>query len=68
MREHTSKVMESLRENPLVAVPQVLKRLREKDKEWREIREEFNLIWRDQIEKNYLKSLDHQATTFKVFI
>lgn len=63
--EHATKVMESLRENPLVAVPQVLKRLREKDVEWRAVREEFNVIWREQIDKNYLKSLDHQAATFK---
>ena len=54
-----------MRENPLVAVPQVLKRLREKDTEWRQIREEFNVVWQDQIDKNYLKSLDHQAIQFK---
>lgn len=64
-REHATKVLEGLRENPVVAVPQVLKRLREKDTEWRSVREEFNSIWRDQIDKNYLKSLDHQAITFK---
>lgn len=54
-----------MRENPLVSVPQVLKRLREKDTEWRQIREEFNVVWQDQIDKNYLKSLDHQAIQFK---
>lgn len=55
-----------LKENPLVAVPTILKRLREKDVEWRGTRKEFNVIWRDQVEKNYLKSLDHQSLTFKV--
>jgi histone deacetylase complex regulatory component SIN3 len=36
-----------------------------KDAEWKNIRDEYNAIWRDQVEKNYLKSLDHQALTFK---
>jgi len=64
--EHATKTLEGMRENPLVAVPIVLKRLKEKDVEWRNIRKEFNAIWQDQIDKNYLKSLDHQATHFKV--
>jgi histone deacetylase complex regulatory component SIN3 len=39
--------------------------MRGKDAEWKNIRDEYNVIWRDQVEKNYLKSLDHQARTFK---
>uniref|UniRef100_A0A915EHM3 Histone deacetylase interacting domain-containing protein n=1 Tax=Ditylenchus dipsaci TaxID=166011 RepID=A0A915EHM3_9BILA len=61
--EHATKVLEGLRENPVIAVAQVLKRLREKDAEWRSIREEFNLIWRDQIDKNYLKTIIQQLET-----
>ena len=39
--------------------------MKEKDIEWQGVRDEYNVIWRDQVEKNYLKSLDHQALTFK---
>lgn len=64
--EHANKVLEGLQKNPMAVVPQVLQRLREKDIEWREAQEAFNRIWREQTEKNYLKSLDHQASVFKV--
>lgn len=48
-----------------MAVPLVLKRLKAKEEEWRESQRQFNKIWRDQNEKYYLKSLDHQGITFK---
>lgn len=35
------------------------------DEEWREAQKGFNKIWREQNEKYYLKSLDHQGITFK---
>uniref|UniRef100_H2YZP6 Paired amphipathic helix protein Sin3a n=1 Tax=Ciona savignyi TaxID=51511 RepID=H2YZP6_CIOSA len=58
-------VIEGLKKNPAVAVPLVLKRLKMKDDEWREAQHAFNKIWRNQSEKYYLKSLDHQGITFK---
>lgn len=36
-----------------------------KDEEWREAQKGFNKIWREQNEKYYLKSLDHQGINFK---
>ena len=36
-----------------------------KDDEWREAQHSFNKVWRNQNEKYYLKSLDHQGITFK---
>lgn len=36
-----------------------------KDEEWREAQKQFNKSWRDQLEKYYLKSLDHQGINFK---
>lgn len=36
-----------------------------KEDEWREAQRGFNKIWRDQNEKYYLKSLDHQGINFK---
>ena len=40
-------------------------RLKAKEDEWREAQRGFNKIWRDQNEKYYLKSLDHQGINFK---
>lgn len=40
-------------------------RLKAKEEEWREAQQGFNKIWREQYEKAYLKSLDHQAVNFK---
>ena len=48
-----------------VAVPLVLRRLKSKDEEWREVQKNFNKTWREQNEKYYLKSLDHQSLLFK---
>lgn len=46
-------------------VPVVLRRLLSKEEEWREQQRIFNKHWRELNEKCYLKSLDHQAVTFK---
>ncbi|KAM9409739.1 paired amphipathic helix protein Sin3a-like isoform 2-T3 [Pholidichthys leucotaenia] len=58
-------IIDGLKRNPAVAVPIVLKRLKIKDEEWREAQRGFNKIWREQNEKYYLKSLDHQGINFK---
>lgn len=58
-------IIEGLKKNPAAAVPVVLKRLKTKEEEWREAQKGFNKIWREQNEKFYLKSLDHQGMNFK---
>ena len=40
-------------------------RLKTKDEEWREAQKQFNKMWKEQNEKFYLKSLDHQCANFK---
>ncbi|KAK2087615.1 Paired amphipathic helix protein Sin3b [Saguinus oedipus] len=45
--------------------PATLALLKAKEEEWREAQQGFNKIWREQYEKAYLKSLDHQAVNFK---
>ncbi|MBN3296453.1 SIN3B protein, partial [Amia calva] len=59
------EIIEGLKKNPATAVPVVLKRLKAKEEEWREAQQGFNKIWREQYEKAYLKSLDHQGVNFK---
>ncbi|XP_041967462.1 paired amphipathic helix protein Sin3b [Alosa sapidissima] len=59
------EIIEGLKRSPATAVPVVLKRLKAKEDEWREAQQGFNKIWREQYEKAYLKSLDHQGVNFK---
>uniref|UniRef100_A0A915INU6 Histone deacetylase interacting domain-containing protein n=1 Tax=Romanomermis culicivorax TaxID=13658 RepID=A0A915INU6_ROMCU len=58
-------IIEGLTKNPYVAVPVILERLKSKEKEWREAQKSFNKLWREQNEKHYWKSLDHQGINFK---
>ena len=63
--DKSADIIDGLKRNPVVAVPLVLRRLKAKDTEWREVQKQFNKVWRDQNEKYYLKSLDHQGMIFK---
>ena len=51
--------------NPSVSVPVVLRRLKEKDIQWRRARMDMNRLWRSVGERNYHRSLDHRSTHFK---
>lgn len=59
------KVIEALHENPAVAVPIVLRRLKQKDEEWKRAHREWNKVWRETEQKVFYKSLDHIGLTFK---
>ncbi|ORX62697.1 hypothetical protein DM01DRAFT_1003788 [Hesseltinella vesiculosa] len=59
------EVIELLHNNPAQSVPIVLKRLKQKDDEWKRAQREWNKIWREVEAKNYLKALDYQGITFK---
>ncbi|XP_074602037.1 SIN3 transcription regulator family member A [Brevipalpus obovatus] len=63
--DKASEIIEGLKKNPSVAVPLVLRRLKAKEEEWKEAQKQFNKVWREQSEKYYLKSLDHQGISFK---
>lgn len=63
--DKAADIIDGLKKNPSVAVPVVLRRLKSKEEEWREAQKGFNKIWREQNEKYYLKSLDHQGINFK---
>ncbi|KAK4884156.1 hypothetical protein RN001_000427 [Aquatica leii] len=58
-------IIDGLKRNPAIAVPVILRRLKAKEEEWREAQKGFNKIWKEQNEKYYLKSLDHQGINFK---
>ncbi|KAL1429739.1 hypothetical protein MTO96_034692 [Rhipicephalus appendiculatus] len=63
--DEATDIIESLKRNPIVAVPLVLRRLKAKDEEWCDIEKGLSKLWREQMQKYYLKSLDHQGVTFK---
>ncbi|CEP63391.1 transcriptional regulator SIN3 LALA0_S08e01376g [Lachancea lanzarotensis] len=59
------EIIDALHENPSVSVPIVLKRLKQKDEEWRRAQREWNKVWRELEQKVFYKSLDHLGLTFK---
>ncbi|KAK0505793.1 histone deacetylase complex, SIN3 component [Armillaria luteobubalina] len=64
-RDNGLEIMRALQENPGVAVPVVLTRLKLKDEEWRRAQREWSRTWREVDSKNFYKSLDHQGISFK---
>ncbi|KAJ2028516.1 hypothetical protein IWW57_002114, partial [Coemansia sp. S610] len=61
----TMEIIKAMHTHPSVAVPVVLKRLKQKDEEWRRQRREYAKVWRENDAKNYYRALDHQGLTFK---
>lgn len=64
-KERGFEIIDALHEHPAIAVPVVLKRLKQKDEEWRRAQREWNKVWRELEQKVYFKSLDHLGLTFK---
>lgn len=63
--EHGGEILELLRKNPAGTIPVVLRRLKQKDIEWRKAREELNKSWFKTMEANFDKSFDHRSFYFK---
>ncbi|KAI8337219.1 hypothetical protein BC941DRAFT_352947 [Chlamydoabsidia padenii] len=59
------QVIGLLHSSPAQTVPIVLRRLKQKDDEWKRAQREWNKIWREVEAKNYFKALDYQGITFK---
>ncbi|CAG8490875.1 5872_t:CDS:10 [Ambispora leptoticha] len=60
-----NEVLDAVHQNPAMAVPVVLRRLKQKHEMWRKAHINWNKIWREINYKNYYKSLDFQGNTFK---
>jgi len=60
-----NEMLDLMVKNPTVAIPLVVERLRQKDKEWRNVRARLNVHWKDLAEQNYYKSLDHRSLTWR---
>lgn len=59
------EVISSMQDSPVLAIPVVLKRLKQKEDEWKRSQREWNKVWREVDARNYTKSLDHQSIIFK---
>ena len=57
--DHGDEVIEHLARNPLSALPIVYKRLHQKDREWRDLKNELMKKWRAGYEANYEGCMDH---------
>eukprot|EP00245_Coleochaete_scutata_P002928 TRINITY_DN14179_c0_g1_i2.p1 TRINITY_DN14179_c0_g1~~TRINITY_DN14179_c0_g1_i2.p1 ORF type:complete len:1452 (-),score=385.29 TRINITY_DN14179_c0_g1_i2:688-5043(-) len=63
--DHGLDVVELLRKSPVVALPVILDRLKQKQEEWQKCRTDMNKVWAEVYAKNYHKSLDHRSFYFK---
>ncbi len=64
-KEAGMEVFQAMQEVPIVAIPLVLARLKQKHEEWKRAQREWNKVWKEVDARNYYKSLDHQGITFK---
>ncbi|BGP46609.1 hypothetical protein JCM10450v2_002456 [Rhodotorula kratochvilovae] len=64
-KDHGWEILQALEDNPAVAVPIVLARLKQKDEEWKRAEREWNKVWREVDAKNFYRALDHQGIPFK---
>lgn len=63
--DHGEEILELLRRNPAGTIPVLLKRLKQKDMEWRKARAELNKHWKEVVEKNHIRSFDHRSFYFR---
>ena len=64
-REAGLEVVQAMQDSPVLAIPVVIQRLKQKEEEWKRAQREWNKVWREVDARNYWKSLDHQGVTFK---
>ena len=64
-REVGGRVLVELFSKPVLVLPIVLQRLKQKLEEWKSTQREWEKVWRDQINKQFWKSLDHQGINAK---
>ena len=64
-REKGHIVIDSLHERPYQVIPVLLNRLKERLESWKIGQREWEKVWREQTQKMFWKSLDHQAVHLK---
>ena len=64
-REARLSVIQAMQDVPVLAFHLVLQQLKQKQAEWKRAQSKWNKVWRKVDARNYAKSLDHQAISFK---
>jgi len=64
-REKGNDVIRELFAQPWSVVPVLLHRLKAKLEDWKAAQREWEKVWREQTQKNFWKSLDHQSLSVK---
>ncbi|KAL3478963.1 hypothetical protein BJX99DRAFT_94183 [Aspergillus californicus] len=64
-RQRGEKIIKEMFDRPCHVLPIVLFRLKQKCEEWKASQREWDKIWREQMQKAYWRSLDHQAIASK---
>ena len=59
------EILDLMHKNPVVAIPVVVKRLKQKDRDFRAARDVLNRRWKELAEINYYKSIDHRSLTWR---
>ncbi|KAJ5232823.1 hypothetical protein N7468_005779, partial [Penicillium chermesinum] len=72
-RQRGEKIIRDMFARPCQVTPIVLYRLKQKLEEWKACQREWDKVWREQMQRSYWRSLDHQAiatrsTDKKLFI
>ncbi|KAF3480840.1 transcriptional repressor Sin3p [Arthroderma uncinatum] len=64
-REPGQRVIEEMFARPCIVLPIILARLKQKCEEWKATQREWDKVWREQMQKGFWRSLDHQAIIMK---
>ena len=64
-REKGIEVIDNLKERPYQVIPILLNRVKERLETWKMGQREWEKVWREQTQKMFWKSLDHQAVQAK---
>ena len=64
-RETGARVLSDMFSRPAAVLPLVLRRIKQKLEEWKQTQREWEKVWREQINKQFWKSLDHQGIQVK---
>ena len=64
-RETGAKVLADMFSRPAAVLPLVLRRVKQKLEEWKQTQREWEKVWREQINKQFWRSLDHQGINVK---
>ena len=64
--EHAAKIIEMLRNSPVKSLPVVISRIKLKIDTWKKTSKyDSERIWKETVDKNFFKSLDHRSFYFK---